>query len=104
MTKITEERAKWRAAQILRRKGRKLAPEGAERQAQLRQLLDDERFPALMSVVLEFEEDLTESAARYDRTNEERLMDAGGLATIRKLRGVIEDLLTPVAEEPAPPN
>lgn len=76
---------------------------GEARDHELRMLMDEPRFPALLSLVLEFEEDLARSVSGYDRSAEERTMDAGGLATIRKLRETFEGLLLVPEKDVNPP-
>lgn len=76
----------------------------ADRDRALRAMLDSEAYPALLSVILEFEEDLAAAVADYHRSPDERAMDAGGLASMRKLRGDLEALLVPVEKEPEAPK
>lgn len=73
-----------------------------QREIEIARLADDDRFPALLSLVLEFEEDLTDAVARYDRVDTEKLMDAGGLATMRKFRADLTAILTPPPKDPEP--
>lgn len=78
---------------------------GEGRDLEVLKLLESERAPALVSLVLEFEEDLARSVADYNRSAEERAMDAGGLATMRKFRETLEGIMTPApkdAEAPKP--
>lgn len=82
---------------------RKIGP-GEARDRSIRLLLEDDRFPALVSLLLEFQEDLTASVATYDRTPEERAMDAGGLATARQILGALEGISVPVDPEAAAPK
>lgn len=74
------------------------------RDAEVRRLMDDERFPALLSVILEFEEDMAATISDYHRSSEERMLDAGGLATMRRFREYLEALLVPVEKEPEAPK
>lgn len=66
----------------------------------LHKLVHDERFPALLSVLQEFHDDLAKACGDYTRSPEERALDAGGLATILKLTDTLEQARTKA--EPSP--
>ena len=70
----------------------------------LQRLAEHDDFPYLLAGIIEFEEDLARSVSDYNRSEQERTMDAGGLASIRKLREVLEATISYVepTDPPAP--
>lgn len=74
------------------------------READLRRFAASEHYEQVLSVVLEFEQDAADSIAKYERNEQERTMDAGGLAWMQRLRAVLEALKIPVAKEVEAPK
>lgn len=86
------------------RRTAKALKDGPDRNRLMRRLAEGESFVAMVSVILEFEDDLAGAVANYARSPDERAMDAGGLATMRKFRNDLETLLIPVEPEAAAPK
>jgi hypothetical protein len=72
----------------------------AARDIELARMTHDDKFPVFLSLIEEYREDLMRSAADYNRSPEERQLDAGGLATTLKMLENIEGLMHPPAKEP----
>ncbi len=75
-----------------------------ERRRPVQRIAENPDFAEVFAVILEFEEDLAASVGNYDRTEQERTMDAGGLASIRELRATLEAWMLPAAEEAKMPK
>jgi hypothetical protein len=78
-------------------RGRALRPD--LREEDLFKLAHDERFPALLGVIEELREELSDSAGNYDRSEGERTMDCGGLAMLKELKGRLQGIMERPAKQ-----
>lgn len=69
------------------------------RDENLFKLAHDERFSALLGLIQEMQDDLSESAGSYDRTEREQTMDCGGIYAFKELKNRLHGIMEPPPKE-----